>query len=46
MVAVVSPRPHQVEPDIVYSPSPLIVAILASSDQAVAEYISIRLTKA
>jgi hypothetical protein len=45
MVEVALP-PHSVEPDIVYPSSPSIVAIVASWDQAVAEYIRIRLTKA
>src|SRR5205823_8274806 len=45
MVEVALP-PHSVEPDIVYSPGPSIVAITASCDHAVDEYISTRLARA
>jgi len=45
MVEVTLP-PHSIEPDIAYPPGPLIVAITASCDHAVAEYISTRLARA
>src|SRR2546429_75095 len=45
MVEVAFP-PHSVDPYIVYSPGPSSVAITASCDQAVDEYISTRLARA